>query len=85
MAAARLTKNGLIIPLEWLKKLGDDVEVKQVKGMVIIESKARAQARRRLAGVVNKLRRAGAELGAPTADEIDAEVDAVRTTRARGA
>lgn len=51
MAKARLTKNGLIIPNEWLDKLGDDVEVKQAKGVVIIESKQRVQARRRLAAM----------------------------------
>ncbi len=82
MSGARYTKNGLLIPAAWLKKLGQDVRVQRGDGVVIIESKQRETARKRLARLVKKLRQASQELGSIRQAEIDALVDDVRQGRA---
>ena len=82
MSGARYTKNGLLIPAAWLKKLGQDVRVQRGDGVVIIESKQRETARKRLVRLVKKLRQAGEELGPLRQAEIDALVDDVRQGRA---
>ena len=38
MSGAQYTKNGLLIPAEWLKKMGDDINVQRAGAVVIIES-----------------------------------------------
>ncbi len=82
MSGARYTKNGLLIPTDWLKKLGQDVRVQRGDGVVIIESKQRETSRKHLAQLVKKLRQAGEELGLLRQAEIDALVDEVRQVRA---
>jgi hypothetical protein len=82
MSNARKTRNGLLIPNEWLRELGENVRVQRSKSVVIIESEARADARKRLAAVTKKLRKSAHELGLPTDDEVDAIVKEVRATRA---
>lgn len=58
MSGARYTKNGLLIPTDWLKKLGQDVRIQRGDGVVIIESKQRETSRKHLAQLVKKLRQA---------------------------
>jgi hypothetical protein len=82
MSEARYTKNGLLIPSAWLKRLGRDVRIQRGANVVLIESAARRAARRRLAQLVKKLRRAGSELGALEPGQINRLVDEVRRTRA---
>lgn len=82
MSAIRYTKNGLLIPNALLKKLGQDVRVQRAQGVVIIESKQREVARKRLARLVRQLRQAGKEVGPIRPDEIEALVGEVRAARA---
>ena len=82
MSSARYTKNGLLIPAEWLKKLGRDVRVQRGGNVVIIESKQRQAARRRMAQLVKKLRKAGDDAGGIRQEELEAIVDEVRQARA---
>jgi mevalonate kinase len=82
MSDVRYTKNGLLIPTAWLKKLGQNVRIQRGTNIVIIESKQRQAARRRLAQMVRKLRRAGEELGTVSQDEIKNLVNEVRQSRA---
>lgn len=82
MSEARYTKNGLLIPSAWLKRLGRDVRIQRGTNVVLIESTERRTARRRLAQLVKKLRRSGSELGALESDQIHRLVDEVRQSRA---
>jgi hypothetical protein len=82
MSGARHTKDGLLIPAGWLKGLGRDVRIQRGSHVVIIESKQRQSARRRLTQLVKKLRQASQEAGAVDQNEIRAWVDEVRQTRA---
>ena len=82
MSDARYTKNGLLIPTAWLKKLGRDVRIQRGANVVLIESAERRTARKRLAQLVKKLRRAGSELGALEPDQVYRLVDEVRQARA---
>ena len=63
MSGARYTKDGLLIPAGWLKGLGRDVRIQRGSHVVIIESKQRQSARRRLTQLVKKLRQASQEAG----------------------
>jgi hypothetical protein len=81
--ALRYTKEGLLIPAAWLKRLGGKVAVRRSASRVIIESAERDAARRRLARMVRALRRAPAGRGALAESEFAAEVDAVKRRRAR--
>lgn len=83
MSKARLTKNGLLIPADWLEKIGDEVHVRRSGNTVLIESKARESARKRLATMVRKLRKAGAELGKLDDEAVNALVREIRADRAR--
>lgn len=83
MSTARLTKNGLLIPTDWLDKIGDEVRVRRSGKTVVIESKARESARKRLAAMIRKLRKAGAEAGKLDDDAVNALVQEVRADRAR--
>jgi hypothetical protein len=82
MSGARYTKNGLLIPAEWLKKMGDDINVQRSGDVVIIESKQRLAARKRLGKLVRDLRRAARELGPLEDKKVSALVDKVRQARA---
>jgi hypothetical protein len=52
--------------------------------VLIIESRERENARKRLARAVRGLRAAGRKLGAPGTDEVEALVREVRAARAGG-
>jgi hypothetical protein len=82
MSDARYTKNGLLIPAAWLKKLGQDVRVQRGVNVVLIESAQRHAARRRLAQMVKKLRRAGSKLGSLDSEQAQRLVDETRHSRA---
>ncbi len=82
MSEIRYTKNGLLIPPDRLKGLGEDVRVQQGDGFLIIESKQRKAVRGRLSRMVKKLREAGSKLSPISQDEIDALVEDVRKVRA---
>jgi hypothetical protein len=82
MSDARYTKNGLLIPTAWLKKLGQDVRVQRGVNVVLIESAQRRAARRRLAQIVKKLRRAGSELGSLDTKQVQRLMDETRQSRA---
>jgi len=82
MSGAQYTKNGLLIPAEWLKKMGDDINVQRVGNVVIIESKQRLAARKRLGKFVRDLRLAGREVGPLEDKKVSALVDEVRQARA---
>ena len=84
MSEARLTKTGLLIPRAWIEKLGDEVRVQRSGNVLIVESRARAIARKRLARLARGLRTAGRKLGAPGTDEVEALVREVRAARAGG-
>jgi len=83
MSKARLTKNGLLIPADWLKKIGDEVHVRRSRNTVLIESKARETARKQLTAMVRKLRKAGGEMGVLDNEIVSALVREVRADRAR--
>jgi hypothetical protein len=61
MSGAQYTKNGLLIPAEWLKKMGDDITVQRADATVMIESNQRLAARKQFAQLVRDLRRAGSD------------------------
>ncbi len=82
MSEARYTKNGLLIPKNWLKNMGEEIRVQRGKGILIIESKPREAARKQLVRMVKKLRLASQELGIIRQDEIDTLVGEVRKVRA---
>jgi hypothetical protein len=82
MSNARKTRNGLLIPAKWLKGLGDKPSVQRSTGVVLIESGERRLARRRLAQMVRKLRKAGTELGNIQPADLAAIVNEVRKARA---
>lgn len=82
MKALRNTKEGLVIPSAWVKRWGEKVSVQRTGDLVILESSQREAARRRLARMVRKLRRASRGLGSLTPDDLAAEVEKVRRQRA---
>lgn len=82
MSSAQNTKDGLLIPAEWLKNMGDEINVQRTGSVVIIESKQRLAARKRLGKIVRSLRLAAREAGALQEDEIAVLVDEVRRARA---
>ena len=83
MSKARLTKTGLLIPADWLKKMGDDVHVRRSGNTVVIESKSRDAACKQLAAMARKLRKAGAQIGALDDAAVSALVREVRADPAR--
>lgn len=83
MSKARLTKNGLLIPADWLGKIGDEVHVSRSKNVVVIESSARENARKNLIAMVRKLRKASSQVGTLDTETMNALVDEVRADRAR--
>lgn len=82
MSEARYTKNGLLIPANWLKPMGSKVRVRRSGNVLIIESQEREAARKRLARIVKSLRKAGRKIGVLTTNEIDTLVKDVRKARA---
>ncbi len=82
MSSAQYKKNGLLIPAEWLKKMGDDINVQRTGAIVIIESKQRLVARKQLGKLVRDLRRAAREVGLLEDQKVSALVDEVRQARA---
>ena len=82
MSGAQYTKNGRLIPTEWLKKMGDDINVQRAGGIVIIESKQRFVARKQLGKLVRDLRRAAREVGPIEEKKVSALVDGARQARA---
>ncbi|MEQ1882474.1 MAG: hypothetical protein ABL878_16065 [Burkholderiales bacterium] len=82
MSGAQNTKNGLLIPAAWLKKMGDDINVQRAGSVVIIESKQRLVSRKRLGKIVRSLRLAAREAGTLQEDEVAALVNEVRQARA---
>lgn len=82
MKAVKHTKADVVIPSAWVKGWGKPVIAYRDSEVLILESPARAASCKRLARMVNKLRRATRELGI-TPDQIAAEVEAVRRNRAR--
>jgi hypothetical protein len=82
MSGAQYTKNGLLIPAEWLKKMGDDINVQRAGAVVIIESKQRLAARKHLGKLVRDLRRAAREAGPLEDKKVSALVNEVRQSRA---
>jgi hypothetical protein len=82
MSGAQNRKDGLLIPAEWLKKMGDEINIQRAGSVVIIESKQRRTARKRLGKIVRGLRLAAREAGTLQEDEVAALVDEVRQARA---
>ncbi|MFA5876672.1 MAG: hypothetical protein WC901_08345 [Candidatus Margulisiibacteriota bacterium] len=82
MSTLRPTKDGLLIPAGWIKPLGKGVRVMRTDEMVLIESKRREAARKRLTRMVRKLRRIGKEARPIRPNEIEAWVGEVRQARA---
>ena len=82
MKALRYTKDGVLIPRTWVKGWGKPVSVRRGTHMVIIESPERKASRKRLTHLLAKVRRAAQKLGPLTADQVAAEVAAVRKRRA---
>jgi hypothetical protein len=82
MSGAQYTKNGLLIPAEWLKKMGDDINVQRAGAVVIIESKQRLAARKQLGKLVRDLRRAAREVGPLEDKKASALVDEVKQAHA---
>jgi hypothetical protein len=82
MSGAQFTKKGLLIPAQWLRKMGDDINVQRAGAVVIVESKQRLAARKRLAKMVRVLRRAAGEIGPLEDKDVSALVDDVRQARA---
>lgn len=78
----RCTKQGLVIPAALLKGMGEPFSVQRQGAVLIIESQERKAARTRLRRLVRQLRGASADVGGLTADDIAAEVEAVRRQRA---
>lgn len=83
MKAVKYTKEGVVIPSSWVKGWGKPVSIRRGANMVILESPERQASRQRFGQMVRKLRRAVQELGPLTAEQIAAEVGAVRAQRAR--
>lgn len=83
MKAVKYTKEGVVIPSSWMKGWGKPVSIRRGVNMVILESPERQASRQRFGQMVQKLRRAVQELGPLTAEQIAAEVAAVRAQRAR--
>lgn len=82
MNEARYTKDGLLIPTSWLKKLGGKIRIKRGRNVLIIESEQRESARKELSRLVKKVRQAGRALGAPTEAEVEEVVREARKARA---
>jgi len=82
MSKARYTKNGFLIPNDWLKGWDDDVRVQRGKGVLIIESKKHASARRKLAKMIKELRATSKKLAPLTENDINEIVNEVRQARA---
>lgn len=82
MSGARYTKEGLLIPSSMLKGIQAPVSVRRGGKVLIVESKAREAARKRLTRMVRKLRTASAEDEGMTAGAIADQVEAVRRNRA---
>jgi hypothetical protein len=83
MKAVKYTKEGVVIPSAWIKGWGKPVSIRRGAHMVILESPERKASRQRLGQMIRRLRRAANELGPLTAEQIAAEVAAVRAQRAR--
>lgn len=82
MSGARFTEKGLLIPLEWLENVGDKPRIQRTRNALIIESQARQVARKKLTGMVAKLRNAAKASGGVSDDEIDVLTSAARKRRA---
>ena len=82
MSKARQTKQGLLIPSSMLKGIQAPVSVRRGGKVLIVESKAREAARRRMTRMVKKLRAASTDGERITAGAIADEVETVRRSRA---
>ena len=82
MRGEQYTKNALLIPAEWLKKMGDDINVQRAGAVVIIESKRRLAARKQLGKFVRDLRRAAHKMDPLEDKKVSALLDEVRQARA---
>jgi antitoxin component of MazEF toxin-antitoxin module len=71
-------EDGLLIPSDLLKELGSDVSIQKYGNVIIIEPRERLQARNQLKTMLEKLRKAGEALKAPSYDELRELVDQVR-------
>lgn len=71
MGDARYTKNGFLIPSNWLKGFGKKMRVQRGANVVIIESEEREAARKQLGRMIRALRGSTAKLGVPTPTEIE--------------
>lgn len=83
MDESTYSKDGLLIPAAWLRRLGTTVSIQRSGAAIIIESTERRAARERLKASVRKVRRVVRELGGLTPEQIAREVAAVRSRRAR--
>lgn len=82
MSKLRQTKDGLLIPSSLLKGLTGPVSVEREGNVLLIEPEQRRIARRRVASMVQRLRRAAKESENLTPAAISREVTAVRRKRA---
>jgi type 1 glutamine amidotransferase len=78
MKAVKCTKDGVVIPLAWVKGWGKPVVAYRSAEVVIL-----AASRKQLATMIRKVRRAAKELGPLSPEQIATEVAAVRAQRAR--
>jgi len=82
MSKTRYTKEGLLIPTDQLKQIGKDFRIQKNKGVLIIESKERETARKKLSRMVKKLRNTAQEVGVIDQQAVDSLVDEIRQARA---
>jgi hypothetical protein len=80
MPELEIDDQGLLIPPRYLSGLSPKVNVRPIKGGLLIESAGRAEAREQLRAMVDAIR-TGSD--APDATEITEMVEQVRTERAR--
>ena len=79
MAELKIDERGLLIPPRMLAELPSTVNVRRIKGGVIVEPMEQATARERLTGMVDTLR---VTAGAPPPAEVAELVDEARARRA---
>jgi hypothetical protein len=82
-AAKRRKQSDMVIPSAWVKGWGKPVAAYRGADISILESPAHAACRKRLAGMIRKVRRAARELGPLSPEQIADEVAAVRAQPAR--
>jgi TATA-box binding protein (TBP) (component of TFIID and TFIIIB) len=79
----RYCEEGLIIPSDWLKDIGSEVSVQKSGQVIIIETKQREMARKRLKKMVKSLRQSARQVEPISESEIANIVNEVRESRAR--